>query len=248
MSNWTAEEDRRLTTLVTHDPQDWPAIARHMTGRTPAEIAAHWRTCLNPVLIKGSFLETEDQLIISFVRAHGDQKFRDITELLPGRTAKQCRERWFNHLNPSIRKGPWTDEEDRIIFDIYQQHPRCWSLIAASLPGRTDNSVKNRFNSSISKRMEPDERGRPVLVPSKARHYRQKTVKRRPAKYALEREQRAFRPPPAQVPPVLRVAGEARPPVPVAITRSFLPYRHRMKLQREALAMGEAQLDPEASQ
>jgi hypothetical protein len=187
-SAWTPQQDQSLAKLVGQYGQDWKTIVKKMDGRTIAEIASRWDHCLNPKLIKGSFLEDEDKRIIRFVEQHGEANWRSIKGLLPNRTPKQCRERWINHLSPAVRKEPWTDAEDALIFGLYLDLGRQWSRIAPSLPGRTDNSVKNRFNSSISKRMEFDETGKMVLAPSQARRYVRKTQKRKPAHYALERQ------------------------------------------------------------
>ncbi|CAN8074643.1 unnamed protein product [Agarophyton chilense] len=74
-----------------------------------------------------------------------------IAESLPGRTGKQCRERWLNHLQDGIRKGFWTAKEDEIIILEQARRGNRWSDIARLLPGRSDNAVKNRFNATLKK-------------------------------------------------------------------------------------------------
>lgn len=172
--NWAPHEDDLLRLLISKFGKQWSVIASHMPNRSATQIAARWEKCINPLVTKGPFTAEEDQLILDYVEEYGCHAWPKITTKLPHRTSKQCRERYFNNLDPTVTKTPWTPEEDQQIFQFYIKFGPKWSTIAHHIQGRTDNSIKNRFNASISKRITVDSNGEKILAPVKLRKYSKK--------------------------------------------------------------------------
>ena len=98
---------------------------------------------------KGTWTDDEDDLLKRMVIEHGAKGWNYIASILPGRVGKQCRERWHNHLDPNIIKEKWTLEEDKKLMNLFLKYGKKWSLIAKYMSGRTDNTIKNRFNSAL---------------------------------------------------------------------------------------------------
>jgi hypothetical protein len=99
--------------------------------------------------VKGPWQEIEDLKLIKWINTHGTKDWNSCANYIEGRTGKQCRERWLYSLNPNCKKGDWTNEEDYLIFKLVKKFGSKWSIIAKYIKGRNENSLKNRFYSTL---------------------------------------------------------------------------------------------------
>nr|BAM71804.1 R2R3-MYB transcription factor [Gentiana triflora] len=115
-------------------------------GRSPCCEKAHTN--------KGAWTKEEDDRLIAYIRAHGEGCWRSLPKaagLL--RCGKSCRLRWINYLRPDLKRGNFSEEEDELIIKLHSILGNKWSLIAGRLPGRTDNEIKNYWNTHIRRKL-----------------------------------------------------------------------------------------------
>lgn len=148
-STWDDVQDNALREAVErHNFKNWKAIADDVPGNhTHVQCLQRWSKVLKPGLIKGPWTEDEDELLKSAVTQEPKGNWVAVASNVPGRTAKQCRERWSLCLNPTINKNPWTVEEDALLLRLHTEQGNAWAQIAHHLPGRTENATKSRFKS-----------------------------------------------------------------------------------------------------
>ncbi|XP_031376586.1 transcription factor MYB111 isoform X1 [Punica granatum] len=110
--------------------------------------------CEKVGLKRGRWTAEEDQILTSYIQAHGEGSWRSLPKnagLL--RCGKSCRLRWINYLRTDLKRGNITPEEEELIVELQATLGNRWSLIAGHLPGRTDNEIKNYWNSHLSRKI-----------------------------------------------------------------------------------------------
>ncbi|KAK1419334.1 hypothetical protein QVD17_28500 [Tagetes erecta] len=115
-------------------------------GRSPCCEKAHTN--------KGAWTKEEDDRLVGYIKTHGEGCWRSLPKaagLL--RCGKSCRLRWINYLRPDLKRGNFTEEEDELIIKLHSLLGNKWSLIAGRLPGRTDNEIKNYWNTHIRRKL-----------------------------------------------------------------------------------------------
>lgn len=97
----------------------------------------------------------EDKILAEYIKIHGEGKWRNLPKRAGlMRCGKSCRLRWLNYLRPDIKRGNITHDEEELIIRLHKLLGNRWSLIAGRLPGRTDNEIKNYWNTNIGKKIQ----------------------------------------------------------------------------------------------
>ena len=119
--------------------------------------------------VRQMFTTEEDNLLIEMVKEYGDKNWRVISKHIPNRTTRQCRERYRNYLSPTIKNGPWTEEEDLLLEQKYMEYGPKWATIAQFFKSRSDVNIKNRWSSNRHKatRTAPQTLLESLLIPKR---------------------------------------------------------------------------------
>jgi 3-oxoacyl-ACP reductase-like protein len=160
---FTSEEDVSLRALVAqHGTSDWERIASAMPDRDVQQCRNRWYNYLTPRIghyasapggpqtalqkktSRQIFTSEEDEHLRALVAQHGTN-WQEIASSLPGRNARQCQNRWYNYLSPGTGPAGWTEEEDNLLREKVSRLGPKWTRIAAFFPGRTDTSIRNRW-------------------------------------------------------------------------------------------------------
>ena len=133
----------------------------------------HWK--------KHVWTAAEDAKLLELVQqGQGKVRWSVVGASMEGRSGKQCRERWHNHLSPDVNKSKWSPEEDRAIVEAVNLYGTRWSEIVKMFPGRTDNAIKNRWNSMLRKeerrRKRVEEQDDPNITQGDAKSRRRRLV------------------------------------------------------------------------
>ncbi|CAL5199192.1 unnamed protein product [Lathyrus oleraceus] len=116
-------------------------------GRSPC--------CSKEGLNRGAWTAHEDKILTDYIKLHGEGKWRNLPKRAGlKRCGKSCRLRWLNYLRPDIKRGNISTDEEELIIRLHKLLGNRWSLIAGRLPGRTDNEIKNYWNTNLGKKVK----------------------------------------------------------------------------------------------
>lgn len=147
---WTTDEDILLISLAEqYKEKHWKNISKYFQNKNPLQCFSRYKR-IRPGIIKGSWSKEEDEQILNLVKQYG-KSWSKIAKLLNTRNGKQIRDRFTNVLDPEIKKGKFSDEEDKLLIKLYISYGPKWAIISKSFPNRTADMIKNRFHSSIKK-------------------------------------------------------------------------------------------------
>uniref|UniRef100_A0A8D2Q888 Small nuclear RNA activating complex polypeptide 4 n=1 Tax=Varanus komodoensis TaxID=61221 RepID=A0A8D2Q888_VARKO len=172
-SEWAPEEDQMLLHLVqemrvgSHIP--YRKIAYYMEGRNSAQLIYRWTKCVDPNLKRGAWTPREDALLLKAVAKYGPRDWYKIRAEVPGRTDTQCRDRYLHALHYDIKKGKWSEEEERKLVELTEKYGvGHWAKIAAELPHRSGSQCLSKWKVLLGYRPWWRPAHKPFRTPSPA--------------------------------------------------------------------------------
>jgi hypothetical protein len=159
--HWTSEEDAKLTSAFANTSKikwgkeykiNWDAVAALVPSRTKKQCRKRWREALDPNIDPttaraSKWTAVEDGKLKDAVHTHGGKDWAAIAAWVPGRTKRQCRQRWHDGLAVNIN---WSEDEDKNLEDSVKTHRgKDWAAIAALIPGRTKKQCHARWRGTL---------------------------------------------------------------------------------------------------
>ena len=149
---WTREEDELLIRLAEkYNEKHWKEISKKFAKKNSLQCFSRYKR-IRPGIVKGSWKKEEDHAIVELVNKYG-KSWSKISKILGTRNGKQIRDRFINVLDPEIKKGKFTEDEDKKLIMLFNQYGSKWATISKYYPNRTADMIKNRFHSSIKKKL-----------------------------------------------------------------------------------------------
>lgn len=148
---WKKEEDQELIHLVKkYKERNWKEIASNFVNKNPLQCFSRFKR-IKPGIKKGSWKIEEDKIILELVEKYS-RAWSKISKEMKTRNSKQIRDRYLNVLDPGIDRSKFSEEDDKLILNMYKTNGPKWGNIATFFHYRTADMIKNRFYSSIKKR------------------------------------------------------------------------------------------------
>ena len=143
-----ADDSKILQMAKSFNEKHWKEISDNFSNKNNLQFSKFKNA--KEGVIKGTWSKEEDEQILELV-SHFGKSWSKISKFLNSRNGKQIRDRYINVLDPAIKKGKFSEEEDKMLIELYYKYGPKWSTISKYFPDRTADMVKNRFHSSIKR-------------------------------------------------------------------------------------------------